>query len=337
MLKKVNVIGMGCITPIGNNIGEFISVLNNCVSLHSYRKNLNSVKTINQFSFSYNKLLQTCPQLDIACQYILEATDEAIKDAGINFENFNGRSRIAVIVGTTFNIFNTQENYLHRVYKENVASPLLFKQSANNLLSGIIAHRYGLNGFNMTISNGWTSGLDALIMGQTLISCNQADLVIVGAVDTLNQPIFDFYEGLQKDGFLKKDFVAGEGCGVVVLEAADRIGINKPKTCILETSNCNCFTDNDVRDEIRSIFKKSFNIQKYISNFNKSIIDNIEEVVLEHKQYNSVIDIKPAIGECGAASGILQLIYSAGYKREVSSIFNVCFSGHTSCILAMGM
>lgn len=337
MQETVEIKGMGCITPIGNTVEKFSSALSGFIPGNSVKQHSTSltIRNITEFDYLPEGLTEACPQLDIACRYVLAATEQALRDADIDLCRTYDCSRVAVVMGTTFNIIDTQERYLDRLYKTGVASPLLFKHTANNLLSGIIAQRYGLKGFNMTISNGWTSGLDALITGKTILSCKQADLVIAGGVDVLNSSVLEFYEGMKREGFLKKEFIAGEGCGVVLLGAGNTDGTRsqKPRNCMIEAGKGNYFTDNDIQYQINSIFKKEIKIDNYFANYNKSKIDSIEKDALEQNFVGKVLDIKSMTGECGASSGILQLIYSTVIKDTVSCIFNACFMGHASYVI----
>jgi len=105
-LKRVVVTGLGALTPIGNSIPEFWDSLINGVSgaapithydPEKFRtKFACEVKNFNPEDFLEKKEAR---KLDPFVHYAIAASDEAIKDAGLDFPNLD-TNRIGVIWGS---------------------------------------------------------------------------------------------------------------------------------------------------------------------------------------------------------------------------------------------
>src|SRR5690349_20819719 len=105
-LKRVVVTGLGALTPIGNTVPEYWNGLVNGVS---------GAAPITRFDASLFKTKFACEvknfkpedfldrkearKLDPFVQYALVSTDEAVADAGLDFENLDTR-RIGAIWGS---------------------------------------------------------------------------------------------------------------------------------------------------------------------------------------------------------------------------------------------
>lgn len=105
-LKRVVVTGLGALTPIGNTVPEFWDSLINGVSgaapITKYdttnfkTKFACEVKNFDPEEFMDKKEAR---KLDPFVHYALASTDEAVRDAGLDFEKFD-TNRIGVIWGS---------------------------------------------------------------------------------------------------------------------------------------------------------------------------------------------------------------------------------------------
>jgi 3-oxoacyl-[acyl-carrier-protein] synthase II len=289
--KTVVVTGMGCITPVGHSVHSYcdfvVNFLNRISSVEQFNDNVRRVKS---FVFSDEKV---SPNLDIACKYLLKAADQALTDSGVDVLKLYDTTRIAVIIGTKFGVFESQEQFLYRLKNTGIAFPMLFQQTANNLLSGIIAYRYGITGFNTTICNGWTSGLDAMILGEQLICNNEVDLAIVGGVDFLNEPIAGYYTELIREGMLTQEFVIGEGSGVVIMEAKDAVIKHKRqyKGQIVKHGQLSFYEDNQVSEDLINILDNLPDIEVYMAGFNGSNFDAYDNYALDVNGFRCILAI----------------------------------------------
>src|SRR5690606_16869877 len=139
-----------------------------------------------------------------------------------------------------------------------IGFPVAFQQTPYNMLSGIIAYKYGIKGYNTTLLNGWTAGLDAFILGSQMITSNQVDYAIVGGIDILNKTVLAYYEELMTLGFLENNFIPREGCGVVLLKGIDVLELNaEPIKGTFISSEQGCFlNEQDIIDKFPKLISQ---------------------------------------------------------------------------------
>ena len=105
-MKRVVITGLGAVTPIGNNVSEY---------WHSLINGVSGAAEITKFDTSNFKTKFACEvknfnpenifekneirKYDLFTQYALYVTDEAIKNANIDFDSLN-KNRIGVIWGS---------------------------------------------------------------------------------------------------------------------------------------------------------------------------------------------------------------------------------------------
>ncbi|MGZ3832643.1 MAG: beta-ketoacyl synthase N-terminal-like domain-containing protein, partial [Mucilaginibacter sp.] len=104
--KRVVVTGLGALTPIGNSVPEYWNSLINGVSGAALIKSFDTTNFKTKFAcevknFDADAFLgrKDARKLDPFVQYALFSTEEAVKDAGLDFEKLD-TSRIGVIWGS---------------------------------------------------------------------------------------------------------------------------------------------------------------------------------------------------------------------------------------------
>jgi 3-oxoacyl-(acyl-carrier-protein) synthase len=312
-MNRVAVItGVGCITPLGNSPEDFrreiASMIRENTPAGADRIHLME-RRVKDFIFSDRELLQKYPRLDIGCQYILQAARQAIDDANLTPERIKNY-RVGVIVGSTFGMLDSQEKFLRMLYRTGKGSPMYFQQTANNLPSGIIAYKYRIDGINVTLYNGWTAGLDAIILAGQLISSDQADIVIAGGVDILNESIHSQYRFYMNKKSFHHSFLPGEGAGVLILEPEELAWDRKQKSRgkIMAGEQRTFLRNRDFKQALNETIS-GMDFSFYFSNMNRTPLDDFENEVIESQKLNEIA-LKNHMGECGAASGVLQAIYA---------------------------
>lgn len=318
MKRDTVITGVGCVTPLGNSAEDFcleIASVFNRNSSNSIDRNHLTERKVKDFNFSDQELLQKYPRLDRGCQYILQAAAEAMDNANLTPEIINNY-RIGVIIGSTFGMFDSQEKFLRMFYRTGKGSPMYFQQTANNLPSGIISYKYRIDGINLTLYNGWTAGLDAVILAEQLISSDQVDIVIAGGIDILNETIIAQYSYYQTKKSFLNTFLAGEGAGILILESEELALRRKQriKDRIVASQQRFFLQDPDFKQELTSIIS-NLKFSFYFSNLNGTKLDRYEQDVIESNELN-VVTLKNLMGECGAASGVLQMIYALQLNGE---------------------
>jgi 3-oxoacyl-[acyl-carrier-protein] synthase II len=134
-------------------------------------------------------------ELDRSTRLLCSAAKLAIDDAGLQITDESGDD-IGVSVGSTF-------GSLHSIFQFDTSglidgpryvNPSHFPNTVINSPASHVSIRFGVRGFNTTISTGFCSGLDSLIYASDFIGLKRAGAVITGAVEELcEETFFGFY------------------------------------------------------------------------------------------------------------------------------------------------
>lgn len=241
MRRRVVVTGMGLVIPTG--IGVEASWSNICKGKSGLgpltrfdtngfgTKIAGEVKGFNPESYIEKKEIK---KMDLFIQYALGATQEAIKDAGLNITPENCE-RVGVIVGTGLGGLPTIEKY-HQILLEkgpSRVSPFFIPMLIANLASGQIAIRFGIKGINSCVVTACATGAHCIGDAFRAIVYGDAEAVIAGGTEANITPMtvagFNAMKALStrneepekacrpfeknRDGF-----VVAEGSGILILE-----------------------------------------------------------------------------------------------------------------------
>ncbi len=241
-LKRVVVTGLGALTPIGNTIPEFWNSLINGVSgaapithydPEKFRtKFACEVKNFNPEDFMDKKEAR---KLDPFVHYAIAASDEAIKDAGLDFPNLD-TNRIGVIWGSGIGGLKTfTDEVVNFAHGDGTPrfNPFFIPKMILDIAPGHISIRHGLRGPNFSTVSACASSTNALIDAFNYIRLNMADVIVSGgseaiineagmggfnamhALSTRNDDPTTASRPFDKD---RDGFVAGEGAGSIILE-----------------------------------------------------------------------------------------------------------------------
>ena len=146
MSRRVVITGVGAITPIGNNAKEFwnnakegklgidfiksIDVENLDVKIAGEIKDLKVEDHLDK---------KECRRLDKFTQYALIASDEAIKQSGLDMDKIN-KNRIGVMVGSGIGGFHTHENEFVNLHTKGPKriSPMYIPMTIINAAAAIL-------------------------------------------------------------------------------------------------------------------------------------------------------------------------------------------------------
>jgi len=183
-------------------------------------------------------------RMDRATQFAVACTRDAVADSGLDFASLDP-SRVAVALGSAVASATSLENeYLVMsdagrdwLVDPGHLSPYMFDYLSPGVMPAEIAWEVGAEGPVTMISDGCTSGLDAVGHGVQLIREGSADTVLAGAADTPVSPIvvacFDAIKATTPrndepatasrpfDG-TRNGFVLAEGAAMFVLEEYER-------------------------------------------------------------------------------------------------------------------
>lgn len=243
MIKRVVVTGIGIITS--NSIG--ITAFKEAIF-----KGVSGIKPISLFDVSTFKTQQAGeisdfkPQdflgekglrtLDRSTKLLTSTVKLALDDAKISLTTENSKD-IGIAVGTTLGSVHSICAFDQEAIKEGAryVNPAFFPNTVINSPASQAAIKFNIRGFNATISNGFTSALDAINYGARFIRLNRAKIVLVAGVEELCLETFAaFYKthfmAGSKEGCLelscpfdrrRNGIIFGEGSAVLVLEELD--------------------------------------------------------------------------------------------------------------------
>lgn len=242
-LNRVVITGLGSLTPLGNNINDFWNGLVNGVSgagpitkfdtTNFKTKFACEIKGFNpQDFFDRNE----ARKYDPFTQYALVSVEEAVANAGIDFDKLN-KNRVGVIWGSgNGGIYSFQEAVSEYATGNGIPrfNPYFYPKMIVDIASGVISIKYGLRGVNFTSVSACASANTAIIEAFNFIQWGKADMIITGGSEA---PIYEVSVG----GFnatkalstnnanaqsackpfdpSRDGFVMGEGAGAIILES----------------------------------------------------------------------------------------------------------------------
>jgi 3-oxoacyl-[acyl-carrier-protein] synthase II len=244
-LKRVVITGMGAITPLGNTVEEFWSNIKAGKSgvdlITKFDTTLFKTKfaaEVKSFDASRYFEKNEARKYDLFTQYAVAAADEAIQNAGIDFEKLN-RNKIGVIWGSGNGGIQTFQDQVEEFVKGNKQprfNPYFIPKIIADIPSGVISIRYGLRGLNFSTVSACASSNNAIIDACNYIRLGKADMIITGGSEApINESSiggFNASKALSTNNenpqaasrpFDKNrdGFVIGEGAGALVVESLD--------------------------------------------------------------------------------------------------------------------
>jgi 3-oxoacyl-[acyl-carrier-protein] synthase II len=244
MRRRVVVTGLGCISPVGNQVEEAwehtISGTSGIDRITHYDTTgfevqiAAEVKGFNGADLFGNKEAR---RMDLYTQYAMAAAHQALENAELRIDE-NNRDRAGAVIGSGIGgigtLFEQTKIFFDR--GPSRVSPFLVPMMLADSAPGMIAIHFGLRGPNMAIVTACATGTNAVGEAAEVIRRGQADIILAGGAEAAIVPIamaglsvmnavskrnseperacrpFD----LHRDGF-----VMGEGAGILVLESLD--------------------------------------------------------------------------------------------------------------------
>ncbi len=248
-MKRIVVTGMGALTPLGSGVET---------NWNKLMASASGIRAIDTFDISgvSSKIagiipIGTDPGLfdlegtfsgrdqsrnDKFILYALEATRQALDDAGWHPEDEIERQRTSVVMGSGIGGFVTLENGTRDFDRsgQRALSPFFIASQVINLASGQICIKYGFKGADFGVVSACATGSESIATAARLILLDEADVVVAGGSDagvdamaiaafcqtralstgrndTPEQASRPFDRG--RDGF-----VIAEGAGVLIME-----------------------------------------------------------------------------------------------------------------------
>lgn len=237
MNKRVVITGCGVISPIGNNVKDFVENIKkgkcgigNITSFDNtgYKTKVAAeVKDFDPKAFG----ITGSKKKDKFVQYALAAAKEASESSGLVVDDSNAY-RVGVIVGSGIGgLLTIQEEYEKLLGGKKVSSHFIPK-SIINMASGQISIELGTRGICSSVVTACASGTDSVGQGFRLIKDGYQDAVFVGGCEATINPLgIAGFESMAALSFSedpnrasipfdkeRSGFVMGEGAAVLVLE-----------------------------------------------------------------------------------------------------------------------
>ncbi len=244
MRKRVVVTGLGCVSPVGNNVQE---------TWHALLAGKSGVAPITHFDASAHKTKfaaevkafdgaalyghREARKMDRFAQFATAAALEALQQSGLRIDESN-RDRVGILVGSGIGgILTLLENVevLRERGPERV-SPFLIPMMISDSAAGMLAIRLGARGPNMSLATACASGTNSIGEAAEMIRRGAADVMIAGAAEaaiaavsmagmnvmtalsTRNEEPEKASRPFDKT---RDGFVMGEGAGILILESLE--------------------------------------------------------------------------------------------------------------------
>lgn len=241
-LKRVVVTGLGALTPIGNNIEEYWDGLVNGRSGSAPVTYFDTEKFKTKFACELKNFnpedffdRKEARKLDRFAQYAIVASDEAIKDSGIDLNGVD-KLRVGVIWGAGIGGLETFQDEVLAFGKGDGTprfNPFFIPKMIADIAPGHISIRHGFMGPNYTTVSACASAANALIDALNNIRLGYSDVIVTGGSEAAVAPAgmggFNAMHALSTRNdspetasrpfdATRDGFVLGEGAGALILE-----------------------------------------------------------------------------------------------------------------------
>lgn len=241
-LKRVVVTGLGALTPIGNNVEDYWNALVAGKSGSAPITYFDTEKFKTKFACELKNFdvlnffdRKEARKLDRFAQYAIVASDEAIKDSGIDFDKID-KTRVGVIWGAGIGGLETfQDEVINFATGDGTPrfNPFFIPKMIADIAPGNISIRHGFMGANYTTVSACASSANAMFDALNNIRLGYSDIIVSGgseaAVTMAGMGGFNSMHALSTRNespetasrpfdATRDGFVLGEGAGALILE-----------------------------------------------------------------------------------------------------------------------
>lgn len=241
-LKRVVVTGMGALTPLGNSPDDFWNGLINGVSGADFITQFDASKFKTRFACEIKNFEPTdflekkeARKIDRFTQTALIASDQAVKDAGINKENVNV-DRVGVVFASGIGgLITFQDEVINFAQGDGTPrfNPFFIPKMILDIAAGQISIRHGFRGPNYSVVSACASSTNAMMESFNLIRMGKADIIVTGGSESVVSEAgvggFNAMKALSERNDDPKTasrpydkdrdgFVMGEAAGVLIFE-----------------------------------------------------------------------------------------------------------------------
>lgn len=244
-MKRVVVTGLGAVTPLGNSVNEFWenivagkSGVGPITKFDTSKFKTNFAAEVKDFDPTVYVEKKEIKKYDLYTQYAIAASDQAIKDAGLDFEAMPEveRYEVGVIWASGNGGITTFEQQLKEYHLGDGTprfSPYFIPKMIVDIAAGVISIRHKLHGPNYATVSACASSNTAIINAFDTIRLGKATIMVAGgseaAITESSVGGFNSAHALSKRNddpqtasrpfdVDRDGFVIGEGAGALILE-----------------------------------------------------------------------------------------------------------------------
>jgi 3-oxoacyl-[acyl-carrier-protein] synthase II len=351
-LKRVVITGIGALTPVGNSVSEYWAGL---------LRGESGAGGITLFDASKFKTRFACElkgfdplqyldrkesrKVDRYTQIAVAASDEGVRDAGIDKEKMNP-DRIGVVFASGIGGLTTFQDEVINFAKGDGTprfNPFFIPKMILDIAAGHISMRHGFRGPNFAVTSACASSTNAVMEAFNLIRLGMADIIITGgseavvsesgiggfnAMKALSERNDDPATASRPYDKDRDGFVMGEAAGVLVLEGLEHARARGAKI-YCEVAGCGATADayhltaphpeglgakNVMAAALRDARMKAEDID-YINTHGTSTplgdvaeVRAIVDVFGEHAYHVNISSTKSMTGHCLGAAGVIEAI-----------------------------
>lgn len=240
--RRVVITGIGTINPLGHNIEEYFTNLENGVSGAAPITRFDAEKFKTRFAcevkdYDYTKYFdrKEVRLYDLYTQFALIAADQAVVDAGIDLDTINKES-VGVIwgsgIGGLETFFQEVKGFVEGGNTPRF-SPFFIPKMIADIGAGHIAMKYGFMGPNYCTVSACASSNHAMISALDAIRLGKADMIVTGGSEApVNEPSVGGFSAMKAISTRNDDpqtasrpfdvnrdgFVIGEGGAALIFE-----------------------------------------------------------------------------------------------------------------------
>ncbi|WP_031547786.1 beta-ketoacyl-ACP synthase II [Salinicoccus luteus] len=238
--RRVVITGIGALTPIGNSAPETwenalkgVNGIDKITRIDNSEYNVHVAGELKDFNIEDYMDKKEARRMDRFTQYAMVASDEAVKDSGIEITDDN-RERIGVWIGSGIGGIQALEDGFKVLYERGPrrVSPFFVPMMIPDMASGQVSIKHGLKGPNGATVTACATGTNSIGEAFKFIERGQADAMVTGGTEApitrmgvagfqANKALTTSDDPNKASRPYSKDrdgFVIGEGAGIVMLE-----------------------------------------------------------------------------------------------------------------------
>lgn len=240
--RRVVITGLGAVTPIGNDIPTYWEGLisgksgaNPITKFDASKFKTRFACEVSDFEITDYMHKREARRMDPFCHYGVVASDEAMKDSGLDVEKVD-RDRFGVLIGSGIGGITTFEQEIKNFYLGEGTprfNPFFIPKMIIDIVPGHVSMKYGLRGPNYSTVSACATSSNCIADAFLLIKNGFADLMIAGgseaavtaggiggfnAMKALSTRNDDYLTASRPFDADRDGFVLGEGAGSLILE-----------------------------------------------------------------------------------------------------------------------